>query len=128
MNAEGLLLKLQTAYKLRTLSLHELSAEREAMRDQLEEAETRAQSLRAQLEDMAQKVSEQDRAMEDLVRQLAVEKQARVQEKEAREKSIALVKTNKEDVMGKRESCCSSSAHEGLCISIRKRRKEVAPS
>lgn len=56
MNAEGLLLKLQTAYKLRTLSLHEISADKSAIEDELEEATTRATCLRTQLEDMASKV------------------------------------------------------------------------
>ena len=70
MNAEGLLLKLQTAYKLRTLSLHELSAEKSAVADELEEASTRATCLRTQLEDMASKVSEQDDQIADLAAQL----------------------------------------------------------
>ncbi|TVY58849.1 hypothetical protein LCER1_G001655 [Lachnellula cervina] len=94
MNAEGILLKLQTAYKLRTLSLHELSADKSAITDELEEASTRATCLRTQLEDMASKVSEQDAKVADLTAQLEREKQARAAEKEAREKSIALIQAN----------------------------------
>jgi septal ring factor EnvC (AmiA/AmiB activator) len=97
MNAEGLLLKLQTAYKLRTLSLHELSAEKSAITDELEEASTRTTCLRTQLEDMASKVSEQDAKIADLAAQLEKEKQARAVEKEAREKSIALIQANARD-------------------------------
>jgi hypothetical protein len=96
MNAEGLLLRLQTAYKLRTLSLHELSGEKEAQDEELEEAETRARCLKSQLEEMSDRVAEQDRMIEDLVEQLATEKQARAEEKLAREKSIALIKASRE--------------------------------
>ena len=117
MNAEGLLLKLQTAYKLRTLSLHELSADRSAMTDELEEAETRTQCLRAQLGDMASKVAEQDGAIQDLLAQLAAEKQARSEEAEAREKSIALITSNRQEMERTRAqtSCC---AHEDLGIAV----------
>ncbi|KAF4631632.1 hypothetical protein G7Y89_g6496 [Cudoniella acicularis] len=94
MNAEGILLQLQTAYKLRTLSLHELNAEKSAIADELEEASTRAQCLRQQLEDMATRVSAQDATIAELATELAIEKKARAEEKEAREKSIALVKGN----------------------------------
>ena len=90
MNAEGLLLKLQTAYKLRTLSLHEISAEKEAMSEELEEAETRAKCLKSQLDDMAHQMSMKDASIADLAAELAAEKQARAEEKLAREQSIAL--------------------------------------
>ena len=94
MNAEGLLTKLQHAYKLRTLSLHELSAEKEAISEELEEAETRAKCLRSQLEDMAARVSAQDTSIIELANELAQEKHARAEEKEARERSIALIRAN----------------------------------
>ncbi|TVY42548.1 hypothetical protein LOCC1_G006437, partial [Lachnellula occidentalis] len=97
MNAEGILLRLQTAYKLRTLSLHELSADKSAIEDELEEASTRATCLRTQLDDMASKVSEQDAKVADLEAQLETEKEARMAEKEAREKSIALIQGNARD-------------------------------
>jgi len=97
MNAEGILLKLQTAYKLRTLSLHELSADKSAIEEELEEASTRATCLRTQLEDMASRVSEQDAKVADLTAQLEREKQARTAEKEAREKSIALIQASARD-------------------------------
>ena len=121
MNAEGLLCKLQTAYKLRTLSLHELSSTHSAVTDELEEAETRAQCLRAQLEDMASKVAEQDHTISDLVMQLAAEKQARAEEKDARERSIQIVKENRLEMeaLKKRGSCCS---HEDLGIAQAERK------
>ncbi|KAH8647058.1 hypothetical protein BGZ60DRAFT_474542 [Tricladium varicosporioides] len=95
MNAEGILLQLQTAYKLRTLSLHELNAEKSAITEELEEASTRAQCLRTQLEDMATQMSAKDATIAELATELAVEKKARAEEKEAREKSIAMVKGNR---------------------------------
>ena len=94
-NAEGLLAKLQSSYKLRTLSLHELTAEKDAQKEELEEAETRATHLKLQLEDMAKKVTEQDKVVENLVEELAKEREARRQENEAREKSIALIKARR---------------------------------
>lgn len=94
MNAEGLLQNLQTAYKLRTLSLHELTAEKSAMEEELEESTTRAQCLRTQLEDMAAKVAAQDATIAELATKLDMERHAKAEEKEARDKSIALAKGN----------------------------------
>jgi len=93
-NAEGLLTKLQTAYKIRTISLHELAGEKEAQAEELEEAETRAQHLKMQLEDMAQRVMAHDEEMKNVIEELNRERQARAEEKEAREKSINLIRTH----------------------------------
>jgi len=97
MNAEGLLTKMQTAYKLLTLKHHELSDEMSAQEDEFEEAEMRAQHLKAQLNDMSKKFSEQDCLIENLVLELAHERQLRAEEKDAREKSIALVREAREN-------------------------------
>lgn len=94
MNAEGLLLKLQTAYKLRTISLHDLSAEKEAMSEELEEAEMRAKALKSQLEEMAGRVTQSDSTIAELATELAQEKQKREDEREARERSIAVIRAN----------------------------------
>ncbi|KAB8297170.1 hypothetical protein EYC80_002550 [Monilinia laxa] len=115
LNAEGLLLKLQTAYKLRTIEYHEMKAEKDAQGDELEEAETRAKHLKLQLEDMAKKFNEQDTAMEELVNQLAGEKQARMDE---RDQIIAQMKRAEEAerVSKHRASCCSTAGEEDLGI------------
>ncbi|KAI4191741.1 MAG: hypothetical protein LQ346_004625 [Caloplaca aetnensis] len=76
-NAEGLLLKLQAAYKQRSQALHDVLAEKEAEAEELEGAEMRSKHLKLQLDDMTTKLAEQDQAMMDLVDQLAQEKQAR---------------------------------------------------
>ncbi len=94
-NAEGLLSKLQTAYKVRTLALHDLAAEKEAQAEELEEAETRAKHLKLQLEDMAAQMVSQDQEMIRLKAELVAERKARTEEREAREKSIALIKFNR---------------------------------
>jgi hypothetical protein len=99
-NAEGLLLKLQTAYKLQALSLHELSGEKSAIEEELDESSTRAQCLRTQLQDMASKVAERDATIADLAAQLAREKQLREEERQAREKSIALVRAKARETRG----------------------------
>ncbi|KAL8942970.1 MAG: hypothetical protein Q9211_001171 [Gyalolechia sp. 1 TL-2023] len=76
-NAEGLLSKLQAAYKQRSRALHDVLAEKEAQAEELEGAETRTRHLKIQLDDMTAKLAEQDKAMMDLVDQLAHEKQSR---------------------------------------------------
>ncbi|APA10534.1 hypothetical protein SS1G_06938 [Sclerotinia sclerotiorum 1980 UF-70] len=113
-NAEGLLLKLQTVYKLRTIQYHEMKAEKDAQGEELEEAKIRAEHLKLQLEDMAKKFNEQDTAMEDLVTQLAVEKQARV---EQRDQHIAQIKRTEEAArIAYRASYCSTVGEEDLGI------------
>ncbi len=90
-NAEGLLHRLQTAYKLRSISLHEMTAENSVQREELDEAETRARHLKLQLDDMAAKVAERDEAVKVLTEELASERQQRRDEEEARKRSIILV-------------------------------------
>jgi len=90
-NADGLLRRLQTAYKLRTISLHEVTSQSSAQRDELEEAEMRARHLKLQLDDMAAKVAEREEAIKALTERLVMEKQQRRDEDEARKRSIILV-------------------------------------
>lgn len=90
-NADGLLRRLQIAYKLRTISLHEVTSESSAQRNELEEADMRARHLKLQLDDMAAKVAERDEAIKVLTEGLAMEKQQRLDEEEARKRSIILV-------------------------------------
>lgn len=75
--ATGLLTKMQNAYRQKAQALSELEKEREADRDELEEAETRATHLKFQLEDMAHKAVEQERHMKQLMEELAAERRAR---------------------------------------------------
>ncbi|ESZ97659.1 hypothetical protein SBOR_1975 [Sclerotinia borealis F-4128] len=114
-NAEGLLLKLQTAYKLRTLEFHEMKAEKDAQGEELEEAELRAKHLKLQLEDMAKKVTEQDTVMEEIVNQLAGEKQARVED---RDQITSRMKKTEEaaSISQHCASCCSTAGEEDLGV------------
>ncbi|MCJ1412786.1 hypothetical protein MMC19_006885 [Ptychographa xylographoides] len=91
-NAESLLCRLQKSYKQRTDSLRELTAEKDAQTDELEEARTRAEHLKLQLDDMTTRMAEQDTAMMNLVDQLAEQKQVR-QDEDAK-RTIRLVETN----------------------------------
>ncbi|KKY33829.1 hypothetical protein UCDDA912_g06208 [Diaporthe ampelina] len=75
--ATGMLAKMQNAYRQKAQALSELEKEREADRDELEEAETRATHLKFQLEDMAHKAVEQERHMKQLMEELAAERRAR---------------------------------------------------
>lgn len=93
-NAEGLLTRLQAAYKERVISLHEMTAEKETQTEELEGAETRARHLKIQLDDMAAKLAKQDELMMDMVDSLAREKQLRREEEDARKRSVMLVKAS----------------------------------
>ena len=95
-NAEGLLSRLQTAYKERTQSLRDITIENETQAEELDGVETRAKLLKSQLDDMAIKLAEQDDAMMNLVDDLAREKQLRREEEDARKRSVTLVKASRE--------------------------------
>ncbi|KAI4266790.1 MAG: hypothetical protein L6R35_006912 [Caloplaca aegaea] len=88
-NAEGLLLKLQSAYKQRSQALHDVLAEKEAQEEELKGADMRARQLKVQLDGMTARLAEQDSAMMDLVDQLAQEKQLR---REAEDAMVAKTK------------------------------------
>ena len=90
--AEGLLSRLQTAYKERTIALHDMTAEKETIAEESEGAVTRARHLKMQLDEMTAKFAEQDQAVMNLVDELAREKQARREDEEARKKTIRVVK------------------------------------
>lgn len=77
--ATGLLTKMQNAYRQKAQALADVEKEREADKDELEEAETRAKHLKFQLEDMASKASEQERRMKQLMEELAAERRARAE-------------------------------------------------
>lgn len=89
--AEGLLSRLQTAYKERTTVLRDLVAEKEALSEETQGAETRAKHLKLQLDSMSEQLAEQDKAMMDIVDELAREKLARREEQEDRKRSVRLV-------------------------------------
>jgi hypothetical protein len=105
----ALLTKFQSAYQTRTKQYIDLQSEREAEREEAEESETRVRSLRSQLQDLASKFSAQEALISDLVTSLAEEKRARAEEKEARERSIQIVRERAE-----RASKHSSTSSLGL--------------
>ena len=90
-NAEGLLSRMQNALKQRTAALHEVTVEKEAQSEELEEAQTRARHLKLQLDDMSAKMTEQDQMMMNLIEELAHEKQARRDDEEFRKRTIRIV-------------------------------------
>ena len=89
--AEALLLRLQAAYKERTMSYHEMAAEKEAFAEEAEGAETRAHYARTQLDDLSVQLAEQDEIVMNLVNELALEKLTRQEEEEMRKRSVRLV-------------------------------------
>lgn len=99
-NAEGLLLRLQTAYKERAITVRELTAEKDVQADELAESETRAKHLKVQLSDMAAKLAKQDEIVMDLVDGLAQEKQMRREEDDARKRSVLMVKASRAKAFG----------------------------
>lgn len=93
-NAEGLLSRLQAAYKERAITMRELAAEKDAQAEELAESETRAKHLKVQLDDMAAKLARQDNIVMDLVDGLAQEKQKRREEEDVRKQSVKLLKAS----------------------------------
>lgn len=89
--AESLLSRIQSAYRERTLQVHEIAAEKEALAEEALGAETRAQHLKMQLNDMSAKFTEQDQAIMNLVDELAQEKLARREDEDARKRTLRLV-------------------------------------
>lgn len=77
--ATGLLTKMQNAYRAKAQALTDLERDREAEREECEEAETRAKHLKFQLEDMAHKAAEQEQRMKQLMEELASERRARTE-------------------------------------------------
>jgi hypothetical protein len=89
MNARGLLMKMQSAYRDRVVALQELQAEKLAQREEMEEAETRARHLKMQLEGMARKAQEQEQEMLKLRDELAAERKARLDDRNLAEKVLS---------------------------------------
>ena len=89
--AEGVLLRLQAAYKERATVLRDMAAEKEALSEETQGAETRAKHLKMQLDSMSEQLAEQDKAMMNMVDELAQEKLARREEQEDRKRSVRLV-------------------------------------
>ncbi|KAL8960120.1 MAG: hypothetical protein Q9183_005517 [Haloplaca sp. 2 TL-2023] len=104
-NAEGLLTKMQLAYKDRSRALQDVLAEKEAQAEELEGAQTRTRHLKLQLDDMTAKLGEQDKAMMDLVDQLAQEKQARREAEDASKQHCATGLVKREVGTRKAERC-----------------------
>lgn len=88
-NATGLLQKMQTAYRQRTVAFQEIQAERSAENEESDEAQLRVESLKRQLEHMASQANEQELAMKDLMSELLAEKKARIEERIAHERLLA---------------------------------------
>jgi len=126
-HAEGLLSRLQAAYKERTIALRDMTVERETQAEELEGAETRSKHLKTQLDGMSAKLAEQDKAMMDLVDELANEKRLRREEEDARKKSLKLARPSgmrqlapgspEEDFKHQKQRDITSSATEINCDS-----------
>lgn len=90
------------------------------MAEELEESQTKMDLLKANLSSLAHQVSERDQTIQELLNELTREKQARANEKEAREKSIAMVKARAQREAAKRGSTSDLSidtTNEDLGIS-----------
>ncbi|GAM86698.1 hypothetical protein ANO11243_047170 [Dothideomycetidae sp. 11243] len=92
-NACALISRLQTGYREKNNLLKQANAERDAAREETDEAATRVAHLKSQLETMALKAAEQDRAMRDLAAELTT---ARARLESARHGSGSDVSENDE--------------------------------
>jgi hypothetical protein len=122
MNAEGIILKLQTAYKIQLGAVYEIAAERDAIREEKEELDIKAQCLQGKIDavllqdsEKSQLIEEHESIIHSLMTELALEKRARAEEKEAREKSIALVKAQAE-VQAEREQQSKRASSRNISI------------
>ena len=88
----SLLQRLQQAYRSRTALLKEAIDEKGALQEEKEEAETRSKHLKMQLEQIASRMTERETILQELAAELALERQRRREEEQARKRSVALVK------------------------------------
>ncbi|KAJ2907219.1 hypothetical protein MKZ38_006513 [Zalerion maritima] len=91
MNALGVLQKVHSAYRVRTIALRALEVECDSQKEDLIEARTRALRLKQQVENMTKQAAEQERSMMELMNELATEKRARINEKDERERNLNMV-------------------------------------
>ena len=84
--------RLRKMYHVQRAALNMHVSDCELLQDGRDEAQDRAELLKTQLGAMAARVAEQEKANEDLARELARERRSRVDEEEARRRSILLVK------------------------------------
>ncbi|KAK8872745.1 hypothetical protein PGQ11_003259 [Apiospora arundinis] len=100
-NATGLLLKMQSGYRQRTIALHEMQAERSAEKEEAEESKMRVENLKVQLEHMANQAQDQETALKQLMSELQAEREARKEERflrMAHEKILAERSISSEDL------------------------------
>lgn len=135
MQAEGTILRLQTAYKIQLAAVHEIAAEREAVREEKEETDLKAQCLQGKIDallfqdaEKTAQIEEQDLVISKLMTDLVLEKQARAAEKETREKSIALLKSQAEVQQRRGVVRSESSTDEDLGISSARRNRDSRDS
>ena len=89
-NAEGLLARMQIAYRQKVHSIANVRAEQEVQEEELEEARTRAQHLKLQLDTLSSRLDERNQEMDRLIKELKEEKQLR-QEEMTRNRTIRFV-------------------------------------
>ena len=82
----------ELAHQAEIASMKAKVAEYDALKEEQAEAEVRVTLFKAQLDTMAAKVAEHVKVTNDLAHQLASERERRLNEEEARKRSIAIVK------------------------------------
>lgn len=99
-SATGLARKLQSAYKARTLQVHELQADNETLEEEKLQLDTRTQHLKLQLEEMARKAAETESIMQELMVELSKEKRLRAEDRHAHRSRAApsIISTVSEDL------------------------------
>ncbi|MCJ1439775.1 MAG: hypothetical protein MMC23_000256 [Stictis urceolatum] len=105
--AEGLLAKMQAAYKERVSEKLDAAREMDASAEELEEANTRATHLKRQLDDLSAKNAEQNDVIASLVEQLAREKAAR--REDAASRTLRIVDGKEERSRRRPRTSCAST-------------------
>lgn len=91
--------RLRKMYHVQRAALNMHVSDCELLQDGRDEAQNRAELLKTQLGAMATRLAEQEKANEDLAQELARERRSRVDEGEARRRSILLVKKTTMNVL-----------------------------
>lgn len=97
-NATGLVVQMQEAYRRRTIEIRDMQAEQEAEKEEAQEKETRFEHTKRQLAQMAAIVAEKDQALQSLMLELKAEKKARHDEGISREKLLGVGSMITEDL------------------------------
>lgn len=94
--ASDVIRRMQDAYKQRTITMHQVMADRNSRLEELGETRARVDHMKSQLDGMAAKVMSQEKAMQAMAEELEQERRMR-QREESRNRSLTMRQVPAED-------------------------------